>query len=77
VQAAITGAGFRPVAWDDQTAAALAWFQGRLAAVTGTDGPPPLGIHLLLGPAVPEMLANFVRNLAEGRIVVVQAVFAR
>lgn len=68
-QAAICGAGFRPVAWEDQTAAALAWFQRLVAASTAAPG--------VSGVTSPPMITNLVRNLAEQRIVVVQAVYER
>ena len=52
---------------------ALAWFRARL----GRREPPPLGIHLLMGPDAPQKTRNVVRNLAEDRIRVVQAVAQR
>lgn len=75
VQAILTGAGFRVVVWNDVTDAMRAPAPG-----TGTDsspvshGPPPLGIHLLVGPEFPVMVRNYARNLAEGRVVVIQAI---
>jgi sarcosine/dimethylglycine N-methyltransferase len=69
--------GLREVAWVDDTAEALDWFRRRAAAVARAVTPPPLGLHLLLGPDLRRMLANQVRNLEEGRIAVIQAVFER
>jgi hypothetical protein len=60
----------------DETASATEWFQQRLSA-TVSEGPPPLGLHLLLGPDFGEMFRNQVLNLGEGRISVIQAVFER
>lgn len=48
-----------------------------MIAKTKTSAPPTLGLHLLLGPAFPEMVANFHRNIEEHRCVLVQAVFER
>ncbi len=31
-------------------------------------GPPPLGLHLVLGPTFKEIIAGARRNLAEGRL---------
>lgn len=39
------------------------------------DSGSPLRVHLLLGPAAPEIAGNTMRNLAEGRIAVIQAAF--
>ncbi len=75
-QAVIAAAGFRPLTWADHSAAALAWFQARAASYDRPSA-PPLGIHLLLGAEFPQMLRNLARNLAEARIVVIQAVFER
>ena len=65
--------GFRERAWEDQTAATLAWLRQRQAA--GPAG--PLGLHLLLGDDLPVMFANLGRNLAEDRLRVVMAVYDR
>jgi hypothetical protein len=40
-----------------------------------SEGPPPLGLHLLLGPDFGEVFRNQVRNLEEHRISILQAVF--
>ena len=75
VQTILTGAGFRVVVWNDVSDAMRA-----PAPRPGTDsspvshGPPPLGIHLLVGPEFPVMARNYARNLAEGRVVVIQAI---
>jgi hypothetical protein len=38
---------------------------------------PPLRSHLLASPAYPSMVANFLRNLREGRAGVVQVIAVR
>jgi SAM-dependent methyltransferase len=73
---AVLHAGFSLVAWNDVSVAALDWLGGVIAN-TRTSGPPTLGLHLVLGPAFPEMIANFHRNIEEHRCVLVQAVFER
>ena len=40
-----------------------------------SEGPPPLGLHLLLGPDFGEVFRNQVRNLEVHRISILQAVF--
>ncbi|HJV64732.1 MAG TPA: methyltransferase domain-containing protein [Geomonas sp.] len=67
-------AGFRALSWQDVTPEALAWFRQRQAKVR-QDGPRPLGLHLLLGADFGKMAQNQLRNLEEGRITLVEAVF--
>jgi SAM-dependent methyltransferase len=77
IRGVFAGLGLREVAWVDVSATALAWFRERGAAARGATAPPPLGLHLLLGPAAGAMFANMLRNLEERRIVVIQAVWLR
>jgi ubiquinone/menaquinone biosynthesis C-methylase UbiE len=72
----IATTGFTELAWVDETASATRWFRQRLPA-TPPEGPPPLGLHLLLGPDFDEMLRNQARNLEEHRISILKAVFER
>ncbi len=65
--------GFRETAWHERTAAAIAFFE-RPAATPAT--PPPLGIHLLMGPDFPRMAANLRDNLKAGRLAAAMAVYA-
>ena len=71
----LASAGFEEAVWRDVTPAALAWFRPRAAAPSGPVA--PLGLHLLLGPDAGTMLNNILRNLEEGRTVVVQGVAER
>jgi ubiquinone/menaquinone biosynthesis C-methylase UbiE len=74
VRRLISESGLRELAWVDTTAASLDWFTQRVMAATT---PPPLGLHLLLGDITAAAMQNTVRNLREGRIAVIQAVFER
>ncbi len=76
VRSLLASMGFTEVAWEDRTAAALAWFRAALERIR-TKGPPPLGIHLLMGEDSRLKLENMVRNLEERRIAVVLAVLRR
>ncbi len=68
--------GFQSHAWTDSSDAALRWFaEQRIHRASST--PPALGLHLAMGPEFPVMVANFERNLSEGRIGLVQAILAR
>lgn len=73
----VTDAGFHELAWVDLTNPSAAWWRERLAGTATHAAPPPLGLHLLLGADAPLMGRNTLRNLDEGRIEVVQAVFER
>lgn len=70
-RAVLAAAGFAPVAWNDVTAATVAWFdQQRPGASQGPN------LAIAMGPRFAEMSANIARNLREGRVRVVMAVYA-
>ena len=71
--------GWSELTWLDVTQPSLEWFRERVAAMSAaqTAGPPPLGLHLLLGPFFVEAFRNTLRNLEEQRLAVIQAVFER
>lgn len=59
--------------WRDVSDPAVEWFDAMLERVE-REGPPPIGLHLLLGPEMKTMAANVRRNIASGRIRIVQLV---
>jgi len=63
--------GFRVVEWRDTTDIAREWYLAA-AARAQRDGPPELGLHLLLGETGPDKFANVGRNLSERRLTVYQ-----
>ncbi len=68
---AIEPAGFRTLAWQDDTEAAKAWF-----AQLRASGPPPSpNLGVVMGPDFPQLAANLGRNLMEGRLAVLTALF--
>jgi SAM-dependent methyltransferase len=73
MRAILVRAGFHALLWQDRTAATIAFFNNLPAA---TPTPPPLGIHLLLGPGFPVMAANLRRNFSEARLVAIMGVLA-
>ena len=73
-KAKLTAAGFRILAWQDTTAASLNAAQARAGTAAA---PPPLGTHLLLGEDWVAMAQNSVRNLAERRTELFNAVLER
>jgi sarcosine/dimethylglycine N-methyltransferase len=67
----IEPAGFRVLAWQDDTEAAKAWI-GQLRA----SGPPPSpNLGVVMGPDFAQLSANLGRNLMEGRLGILTAVF--
>ena len=65
--------GFKIVVWEDKTCQSLEWYAA-VAKKFKPCGPPPLGLYLLMGNTAKGKFENMIRNLQEGRIVVVQAV---
>lgn len=72
----IAAAGFREATWVDATAA-MAQANANRPSASGPATTTPLGIHLLLGPDFGAMARNYARNIAEGRVVIIQGVFDR
>lgn len=62
--------------WQDRTEEGNLWFS-RLAERTETGTPSPLGVQLLFGSDFPAMARNQVRNLSEGRIVLLECIAER
>ncbi|MGN6580869.1 MAG: class I SAM-dependent methyltransferase [Bordetella sp.] len=70
-RALIEQAGFRVQAWRDDTEAAKVWFKQLRES-----GPPPLlNLGVVMGPDFAQLAANLGRNLMEGRLGVLTAVF--
>jgi MPBQ/MSBQ methyltransferase len=71
----LNDAGFDVREVDDRTDFALNFFKQSLASAA--DGPPPLGIHLIIGSNAPEKLKNMQCNIENGCISVVQMIVER
>ena len=68
---AIELAGLRTLAWQDDTEAAKTWFSQLRAS-----GPPPSpNLGVVMGPDFAQLAANLGRNLMEGRLGILTAVF--
>ena len=72
----LSGAGLRELAWEDLTKAAVQRVQDARARMRAGED-EGLGPHLLQGPEFLEMRRNLARNLEEGRVGVVRAVFEK
>ena len=77
----LVASGFQERAWSDTTAQAVARAHTRLASgseeAPSGDGPPALGLGVLVATDLDSILANMLRNFAEGRLAKVMAVFER
>lgn len=65
-----------PVVWEDRTEASQRWCEvlnERLAA----EGPPSLGLHLLMGESAKQKLMNMGQSLRDNGLQVVQAVYRK
>ncbi len=68
---AIEPAGFRTLVWQDDTEPAKAWVAQMRAA-----GPPPSpNLGVVMGPDFAQLTGNLGRNLMEGRLGILTAVF--
>jgi len=68
---AVERSGFHTLTWQDDTQSAKAWI-----VQLRESGPPPApNLGLVVGPDFPQRLANMGRNLMEGRIGILTAVF--
>jgi sarcosine/dimethylglycine N-methyltransferase len=67
----IESAGFRTLAWQDDTEAAKAW-----VATLRASGPPPSpNLGVVMGPDFAQLAANLGQNLMEGHLGILTAVF--
>jgi ubiquinone/menaquinone biosynthesis C-methylase UbiE len=72
IRAIIGRLGFTEREWTDTSQEARAWFRAGRAPTRR-----PIGLHLLLGATYSQTRENQLRNLDEGRIVVIEGVFRR
>jgi sarcosine/dimethylglycine N-methyltransferase len=68
---AVEAAGFRALAWQDDTEAAKAW----IAQLRASGPPPSPNLGVVMGPDFAQLAANLGRNLMEGRLGILTAVF--
>lgn len=65
--AALEASGFTIDIVEERAAQAVAFFD-RAAAAPITDGPPPLGLHLVLGAETPQRIGNMATAIRSGAI---------
>ena len=67
----IEAAGFRALAWQDDTETAKAW----IVQLRASTPPPSPNLGVVMGPDFAQLSANLGRNLMEGRVGILTAVF--
>lgn len=73
----LEAAGFQVQHWIDNTDVALAEAAAERARMTGTEGPPILGIHVVVGPSFREKMRNAGKAQQEDRLRLLNAVLIR
>jgi ubiquinone/menaquinone biosynthesis C-methylase UbiE len=68
---AIEAAGFRNLAWRDDSETAKAW----IAQMRASGPPPSPNLGVVMGPDFAQFSTNLARNLVEGRLGILTAVF--
>ena len=74
-RAAADAAGFELVSERDRSEFASGFFARISAMMAERGGPPPLGIHLLMGEAAPLKIQNYVTAIEAGRIAPIEMIF--
>lgn len=72
VRKTLEALGFLIRDWVDKSEPSLQWFVSAIEKLK-VSGPPPLGLHLLMGDTARTKFENNIRNLRERRFVVCQA----
>jgi len=71
-RAALQAAGFSVVAERNRRDFALAFFDQLRPRAAAAGGPPPLGLHILMGRNTPDKVQNMIENISNGRIAPVE-----
>jgi len=76
-RAALEAAGFAIVAERNRREFALTFFDRQRATATQDGGPPPLGLHILMGPTALTKLQNMIGNISSGHIAPIELIARR
>jgi ubiquinone/menaquinone biosynthesis C-methylase UbiE len=71
---ALQAAGLSVIAERNRRDFALAFFDQLRARNAAAGGPPPLGLHILMGKHTPDKVQNMIRNISSGRIAPVELI---
>jgi ubiquinone/menaquinone biosynthesis C-methylase UbiE len=73
-RSALQATGFAVVAEHNRRDFTLAFFEQLRARTMAASGPPPLGLHVLMGRNAPDKIQNMTRNISEGRIAPIELI---
>lgn len=73
-RSALESAGFTVIAERTRRDFALQFFEQLRARTMAAGGPPPLGLHVLMGRNTPDKVQNMTQNIANGRIAPVELI---
>ncbi|MGH7153275.1 MAG: class I SAM-dependent methyltransferase [Acetobacteraceae bacterium] len=76
IRADITSAGFEIIELNDTTEAAIAFLEEARRRIQ-TEGPPRLGVHVVLGERFREVMRNSADGLTQHRVSVIQCLLRR
>ena len=71
---ALSAAGFRVTNERNRAGFAQEFFARLQASAAAADGPPPLGLHLLMGSSTPIKVRNMIQNISAGLIAPVELI---
>jgi hypothetical protein len=74
---ALENAGFTTTAERNRQQYALDFFAKLSAKAASADGPPPLGLHVLMGATRAEKIKKIVENIVAGRIAPVELIASK
>ena len=67
-------AGFNVIAERNRRDFVLAFFDQLRARAAAAGGPPPLGLHILMGRNTPDKVQNMIENVSNGRLAPVELI---
>src|SRR5258705_12264655 len=67
-RSALQAAGFAVIAELSRRDFAITFFNQSRAKIMAAGGPPPLGLHVLMGRNAPDQMQNMIQNVASGHI---------
>ena len=73
-KAVLQAAGFLIIAERNRRDFALDFFAQFQAKADSADGPPPLGLHILMGDTAPRKVKNMIENISRGLIAPVELI---
>jgi len=71
---ALQAAGLSVIAERNRRDFAVAFYDQLRARTAAAGGPPPLGIHILMGRSTPDKVQNMIQNVSNGRLAPVELI---